>query len=89
MLQCSDTAGVGWEMVVPARHSVGRETRDTGTGSPVSAPWDISLLLSVRSFGSAQFDGGLSGSKSDILKNAALAFLSENCGLFCVTQIIM
>jgi hypothetical protein len=38
----------------------------------------------VQSFGSAQFDGGLSGSKSDIQKNAALAFLSENCGFLCV-----
>jgi hypothetical protein len=49
----------------------------------------LSLFLSVRSFGSAQFDGGLSGSKSDILNNAAIAFLSENCGFLCVTQISM
>jgi hypothetical protein len=63
----STMRGVSGEMVVPARHFCWQgDGRDTGTGSPVPAPWDISLLLSVRSFGSAQFDGGLSGSNADI-----------------------
>ncbi len=65
--------------------SVGRETEDTGTASPVSAPWDISLsfslceALEVLSLTAASLEA------SRIYKrNAALAFLSENCGLLCV-----